>query len=553
MTDKANTFTRELTRLRLAYVARMPEELKVLSELARQLTGKPSDRPLLVELHQRLHKLAGSGSTFGLSQLSARARHLEQTASRWLATDLNAAELARDEFIGAVNALASTLSSIDDLLTPPHQVDTTENTQQQAQLWLVESDASLGHELSRLLNQFGYQVHLFSELDATETENSKPDVLIMDMQFEQTSDNNNDSQLRARLETLACPLLFITEQGDFNARIRAARLGADGFLLKPLDIPKLVDRLETILGEQQVAPYRVLIVDDDVELGEHYRLVLAAAGMRVMAETQPEKVIDSISSFRPELVLMDLRMPGYSGPELATVIRQFDEWVGLPIVYLSSETNLDEQIRALGHGADDFLTKPISDAQLVAAVHVRATRSRQLTDLMSRDSLTGLLKHARIKEELGIALVRTGHSGKPLSVAMIDIDHFKKVNDSYGHAVGDRVIRAVAQLLRQRLRKSDIIGRYGGEEFATLLPECDLQAAHDILDDVRQGFASLHFNHEGKEFSCTLSTGIACSSELADTSGDNLLIAADERLYQAKHAGRNQICISNPTSAADDT
>ena len=312
---------------------------------------------------------------------------------------------------------------------------------------------------------------------------------------------------------------------------------------KPLDVAKLVDRLERMHDTVLATPHRVLIVDDDVELAEHYRLVLTANGMEVAVENHPEQVMERVATFRPELLLLDMYMPGYTGPELATVIRYRDDWLSLPIVYLSAETDFDKQIKALGHGADDFLTKPISDAQLLASVRVRVARSRQLADLMSKDSLTGLLKHARIKEEIDIELTRAQRSGKPVCVAMVDIDHFKSVNDAYGHAVGDRVLRAIAHLLRQRLRKSDGIGRYGGEEFAAVLPECNEAMAKAILEDVRERFAALRFRHEEQEFACTLSAGIACAIKGERVAGGELLVAADEALYAAKHGGRNQVHI----------
>lgn len=195
----------------------------------------------------------------------------------------------------------------------------------------------------------------------------------------------------------------------------------------------------------------------------------------------------------------------------------------------------------MGRGAEEFLTKPISDIHLVAAVRARAVRSRQLSDLMSKDSLTGLLKHARIKETIAIELARAQRSDKPLAVAMIDIDHFKSVNDTYGHAVGDRVLKVLAHLLKQRLRKADGIGRYGGEEFVAILPECDQDTAQRILDDIRVRFAALRFQHEAQEFAVTLSAGIACTTTLPAANGDELLIAADGALYVAKHGGRNQV------------
>lgn len=557
MADVQAAIAAELAKLRRAYLERLPAELSAIAELAARLGGGEADRSLLEELHQRLHKLAGSGGTFGQDKLSRRARDLEQAAKTWLSADLKATEPAtRQRFVEAVARLADALTNDvapgDDALLAGV---VTASDAQQVTIWLVEDDPVLGVELVRLLTQFGYKAQLFSRLDEAEVaaRNDQPDVLIMDVLFSQEELNAAEAlPTLPGLRALNCPLLFISASGDFRSRMQAARMGAQGFILKPLDVPKLVERLENVLGEKDKAPYRVLIVDDDPVLAEHYRLVLAAAGMETEATTQPETVLDRVAAFRPELLLMDVHMPEYSGPELARVIRQYDEWIGLPIVYLSAESDRDEQLRALGSGADDFLTKPIADTQLIAAVKVRADRARQLTDLMAKDSLTGLLKHARIKEELAVEAGRARRSGRPLSVAMIDIDHFKSVNDTYGHAVGDRVIKALAQLLKQRLRKTDGIGRYGGEEFVALLPECGIDAATAIINDVRVRFEALRFLHEEQEFSCTLSSGVACTEQQPDLENDELLVAADDALYQAKRGGRNRVCVAESASVSEN-
>lgn len=557
MADVQAAIAAELAKLRSAYLERLPAELSAIAELAARLNGGEADRSLLEGLHQRLHKLAGSGGTFGQDKLSRRARDLEQAAKTWLSAELKATEPAtRQRFVEAVTRLADALTND---LTPSDDAVVagivTEGGAQQVRIWLVEDDAVLGEELVRLLAQFGYAAQLFTQLAEAEVaaRNDRPDVLIMDVLFSQEGLNATEAVPNLPgLRALNCPFLFISSSGDFRSRMQAARLGAQGFVLKPLDVPKLVERLENILGQQDKAPYRVLIVDDDAVLAEHYRLILASAGMETEAITQPETVIDRVAAFRPELLLMDMHMPGYSGPELALVIRQYDEWIGLPIVYLSAESDRDEQLRALGSGADDFLTKPIADMQLITAIKVRADRARQLTNLMAKDSLTGLLKHARIKEELAVEAGRARRSGRPLSVAMLDIDHFKSVNDTYGHAVGDRVIKALAQLLKQRLRKTDGIGRYGGEEFVALLPECGIDAASTIINDVRVRFEALRFLHEGQEFACTLSSGVACTEQNPELESDELLVAADDALYQAKRSGRNRVCVAGTASIPDN-
>lgn len=134
---------------------------------------------------------------------------------------------------------------------------------------------------------------------------------------------------------------------------------------------------------------------------------------------------------------------------------------------------------------------------------------------------------------------------------MLDIDHFKLVNDNYGHAMGDQVIKAVAVLLRQRLRRSDIIGRYGGEEFVAILPGCDIEAVRHILEHMRTGFSALHFIHAGQQFACTLSMGFACSAQYPHDGGADLLITADQALYAAKRGGRNQIRAADPAQRMD--
>ena len=165
---------------------------------------------------------------------------------------------------------------------------------------------------------------------------------------------------------------------------------------------------------------------------------------------------------------------------------------------------------------------------------------------MDQDSLTGLLKHTMIKEQLAQELSRARREQTPLSFAMIDIDTFKSVNDNYGHMMGDRVIKSMARMLKQRLRKSDRIGRYGGEEFAIVLPNCDLELAGKIIDKIRTDFSELCHQHEGNKFAVTFSAGI--SSFPAYESADEINRAADDALYQAKNQGRNCIVLDSNMS-----
>ena len=252
-----------------------------------------------------------------------------------------------------------------------------------------------------------------------------------------------------------------------------------------------------------------------------------------------------LQGFKADLVLMDMYMPECSGPELAQVLRQMPGHVSLPIIYVSSETDLARQFEALEVGADGFLTKPVDPARLVTEVSLRAERMRTLHALMVRDGLTGLFNHNTIMQFLEIGVANARRDSRPLCFAMIDVDRFKRVNDTYGHPAGDQVLMALSRGLRLRLRESDVVGRYGGEEFAVVLAGVDEDQAKVILDQLRTSFAEVLFYAGETTYHCTFSAGVAGFPRFR--SAEALIEAADLALYRAKRGGRDRVEI-----AADD-
>ncbi len=408
-------------------------------------------------------------------------------------------------------------------------------------IYLMKADPVAGASMAVTLRNFGYLVSQWPNFAALQAAvaDELPDALIVSVQ--QDSDFDALAALQQGLEQ-PLPLLVIHDRADFASQLAAVRAGAQGFFVRPLDITQLENSLERCLDRQQGEPFRVLIVDDDAELAARYSLVLRNAQMQVQILTEPTRVLETMRSFNPEVLLLDVNMPDCSGPELAQMIRLHDEWLRVTIIYLSAETDTHRQMAALLKAGDDFITKPISDTALVAAVYSHAQRARSLSTALARDSLTGLLKHADIKEQLALEVQRTTRTGKPASVVMLDLDHFKQINDTYGHAAGDNVIRALANLLRQRLRRIDSLGRYGGEEFVAVLPECSALQARRIFDEIRVRFAALSFNAGDQEFRVTFSAGI-CETDGHSAAG-LLLEHADQALYVAKHNGRNQVQIA---------
>ncbi|MCH4813461.1 diguanylate cyclase [Vreelandella neptunia] len=548
--DKQKTLESKLAVLKQSYLATLKADLAALFQVFMQISFEVqisdctlnSDRQVvnasskmaLDNVSQRLHKIAGSAGTFGFHAVGQQARTLEVTLQSWLeASDALPASSVLKAFAQQLQKLQSEV--LLDIQSRPSVVAGESAISSATVIWLIEEDFDLGNSILEQLSNFSYTVRLFSSIEQVSELSSKvaPDIVIVDVR-------GNLGQL-ASLSKLSCPLLFISEQDTFDARIHAAQMNAQGYFLKPLNIPQLVNRLEQLLNDRQAPPARIMIIDDDDQLAMYYQLVLEAAGMEVLILETSCEIMEHISLFRPEMLLMDVHMPIYNGADLAAVVRQYDEWSNLPIVFLSAETDLNKQIDTLSPGADDFLAKPILAAQLVTSVRSRIARARTLSALLNKDSLTGLLKHASIKSAAVNEATRGYRQKYPVVVAMIDIDNFKMVNDTHGHAVGDVVISSVATLLRQRLRQTDVIGRYGGEEFLIVLPHCGAEDGWKCLEDIREYFSRLSFRQGEIEFACTLSAGLVCSSSVPADERETLLVAADEALYRAKRGGRNKV------------
>jgi len=284
--------------------------------------------------------------------------------------------------------------------------------------------------------------------------------------------------------------------------------------------------------------YRVLVVEDSRVAVALIQRTLTAHGVDSRAILDPGTLLHELESYRPDLVLMDMYMPRFNGVEATRVLRQMSAYTSLPIVYLSGESDISMQVEALRLGGDQFLIKPFNPVLLAAVVKTKIERFRETQRSTRLDGLTGLLNHTAAKSQLK-AMVKNLAPQKALTVVMIDIDHFKAVNDTYGHPVGDQVIRGLAWLLKGRLRSSDMIGRYGGEEFLLALPDVSPEQARMVIDRIREDFSSLPHAHPTGALYAAFSAGIASYTE--SDSAQSLTEAADNALLEAKRQGRNRV------------
>ncbi len=407
-------------------------------------------------------------------------------------------------------------------------------------VYLALQDAQRAERLAQQLEFFGLAAQALNDeraFRAAITERH-PAAIVMDVDFAGAGLELAGSVQEGLEQKI--PLLFFSHcDTDTPTRLAAVRAGGQEFFTGSLDASSLLERIEVLTHVSQYDPYKVLIVDDSKAQATHTERVLNSAGILTHTLTEPIQAMDALAEFQPDLIILDMYMPECNGTELAKVIRHNDRYVSVPIIYLSAEDDLDKQLDAMSEGGDDFLTKPIKPRHLIATVRNRAARARNLKARMVRDSLTGLYNHTHTLQLLEDACFRARRDEQPLAFAMLDIDHFKKVNDTYGHPMGDRVIKSLALFLKQRLRKTDHIGRYGGEEFAVVLPDTDEQSALRVLEEIRQRFAEIHYPAQPQDLSCTFSCGIAILQPGLD--GNALSKRADEALYTAKHGGRNRV------------
>jgi diguanylate cyclase (GGDEF)-like protein len=482
--------------------------------------------------HRLAHSLSGAGATFGFPEVSAVSSRLEGV----LKTALAAGTLPR---AGEIDSL---LHRLRELADQPFEPAAAEPAQEPAPaggeeglLYLWSNDPGLRERLHLQLQPFGYEVQAFGDLAALEREAEErpPAALLLDWE--------GPTALAGRPLVQGPKRVFLSPRGDLAARLEAVRAGGDAYFTQPVEAGLLAETLDRLTGGGPADPYRVLVVEDDAELATLYAGALGDAGMTVEVVSDPMAVMAPLTRLQPDLILMDLYMPGCTGIELAAVLRQQEGYIGTPIVYLSTEAGLETQIAAINAGGTEFLTKPIAPAHLVAAVAARARRGRLLATRIAYDGLTGLLNHSHLKQQIEIEISRAARERWEVAYAMIDLDRFKSINDTFGHAGGDRLLKSLARLLRQRLRRSDLLGRYGGDELAVLLPHTDGPTARQVLDEVREGFSLLRPSAGGREMAATLSCGVAVYP--ACPTAQDLVEAADAALYEAKGAGRNRVVL----------
>lgn len=420
------------------------------------------------------------------------------------------------------------------------------------QVLVLEQHQDMLNQLSREMGLFGYRLRSVADSDSLIAAllDYPASAIIVDLDAPGSAKALTQLLVHVRDSNgHMLPVLGISQSNDFQTRLEAVRTGVVSYLSPPIDPHDLVMELDLVTHRRESDRLHVLLVEPSSTRAADYRGVLEGGGLEVTAVSQPEKAMAALQEFSPDVILMAMYLDECTGAELARVIRQIPVHTSIPIVFLGPQTAMDRQLDAIGVGGDDFLSGPIHASYLIRFVTIRAERGRKLRSLMLTDNLTGLLNHTRIKEQLSKELARAIRRETPLAFAMVDLDDFKGVNDTYGHPAGDRVIKTLARLFKQRLRRSDYVGRYGGEEFAVIMPESTAEDAKRTLDEIRIAFGRISQVALNGTFRASFSAGVAAFPEIDDSI--DLTYWADQALYDAKQAGRNRVVVTHRETASN--
>jgi diguanylate cyclase (GGDEF)-like protein len=298
---------------------------------------------------------------------------------------------------------------------------------------------------------------------------------------------------------------------------------------------------------------RLLVVDDEPSILELMRRRLEALGCEVTTLSGGSDVVKVVRERLPDLVLLDVMMPDVDGFTVCRALKQDAEIRDIPVVLMTARAEVDSRIRGLELGAHDYVTKPFETAELLArvraALRVKALQDelRETNKLLERlaasDPLTDLPNRRTFDEQIFLAMERSRRTGQALSVIMLDLDHFKQINDAHGHQVGDEALRQVAQILGGRRRVTDLVARYGGEEFVWVLPGAVTDAAVEVAEWLRRTIEESTLETQRGPIHLTISAGVSTYDPAAHgrIGSEVLLEAADQALREAKDTGRNRV------------
>jgi diguanylate cyclase (GGDEF)-like protein len=517
---------------------RVREQVSLLEQAIMALCQQELDQDLQQTAMREAHSLAGALGTFGLSEGSHLARRIE----RVLETDR---PLSMDETVSLQKWAIALRQEVERSPFVPEPTPPIDPEDERPLLLIVDGGRALTTHLVEEAATWGFRTATATNLAQARSQiHCKwPDIVLLDPEIEAIAADSLSLLADLNKQVPPIPTVILTDSHNLADRLEIARLGGRIVLQKSTPAAQMLEALTHILHQADRAKAKVMVVDDDPKILAVLRSLLEPWGLKVTTLDDPQQFWDVFEATIPDLLVLDMEMPVIGGIELCQIVRNDLRWYSLPILLLTARTDADIVNQVFGVGADDFASKPIVGPELVSRIINRLERTQFLRNLAETDPLTQLTNRQKSTQDLDRFLHLAQRQKQPFCLAVLDLDQFKQVNDRYGHATGDGVLRQFGQLLRQTFRTEDVVARWGGEEFVigmySMTKENGVQRVKQVLETLRQQRFTTAVTRSSP-FQVTFSAGVAQYPE----DGEDLSAlyqAADLALYRAKATGRDRV------------
>ena len=519
----------ELQALWGRFQGQMLARVETLDEALAALVEARLNDELRRRAERDAHRLAGSAGTFGRHRASMLARELEELFAG--SAPIHASAVP--------DALAQVESLRDEVASAP-SADRSK-AENRPLVLVVHRDAELAGAIGVAVEARGLASHVTEGASAAHTAlaGAHPAVALVDLG--EGGDGVLDLVRELSAQTPPVVVLALTNGTGFLDRVDAVRAGVQGFLPGSLAPSELAGAAVATVEVAQLDRWRLLAVDDDPPVLAALVAHLEPAGLTVTGVTEPERFWAALRETTPDLVVLDLDMPEVSGIELCRLLRADPRWAALPVVFLTSRVGRDTIEAVFAAGADDYVPKPVVGSELVARITNRLERTRILRVLAETDPLTGLANRRKFEAQWNRLQAMAERYDQPLSFALLDLDHFRDVNNHYGHEVGDAVLQRIGQLLLERFRGEDVVARWGGEEIALALYGMTRADGVRRVTDLLQAVCDeAMVTPDGQSFRVSFSGGVS-EYKVDGAALRDLYRCADEALYVAKALGRKRV------------
>ena len=492
-------FDVKMEQMWLKYQDKMSERMKVLLAAVSIIDRANLSSELQHDAERAAHKLAGVLGMFSRDTGTDIAREIETLLNE--NPVLNAQQ--QQQFISLVADLNSLLA-----------LDTSSTTEiiTKANLLLISTDAQLTKELQQLGRTQGLGWHQVDNIIQAKTwlKTNLPAGLVIDT--ETITNQQTYLSLVSDLNsgTTSIPTVVLSDSDDLNKRLTAIRAGASSFLVKPLTSEKIWQITSKLIEQNQTAVTSILIVDDDVVFLDALRSILEPWGIKVSTLEEPRYFWSVLQATLPDLVILDVEMPKISGIELCQALRGDPNWQELPVLFLTARQDAKTIQQVFEVGGDDYISKPVVGAELVARINNRLDRSRLLHNLATQDRLTGLINRNQSSRELESLLLQANHNNQSFCLAVLKITELQQINYQYGHTVGDRILTQWGKIIQAAFRNAEVTSYWGNGDFIVGMPNLNqIQGKEHLIELLTILRKQVFTSPEGKRFQVAFNCTVA--------------------------------------------